>query len=71
MAQMFCHLGFEVRGKWYTVGEFHSEDSPSNLYGRLWDIRGRPNEYDLGVIETNAAGLAFVLEYEKERARET
>jgi hypothetical protein len=69
MAQMFCHLGFEVRGKWYTVGEFHDEDSPSNLYGCLGDIRGRPNEHDLGVIEANASGLAFVLEHEKEDAK--
>ena len=68
MAQMFRHLGFEVRGTWYTVGEFHDEDSPSNLYGCLGDIRGRPNEHDLGVIESNAAGLAFVLEHQKESA---
>ena len=68
MAQMFRHLGFEVRGKWYTVGEFHDEDSSSNLYGCLGDIRGRPNEHDLGVIESNAAGLAFVLEHQKKSA---
>lgn len=66
LAQMLRHLGFEVRGTWYTVGEFHDEDSPSNLYGRLGDIRGRPNEHDLGVIESNAAGLAFVLAHQKE-----
>lgn len=71
LAQMFCHLGFEVRGTWYTVGEFHEEDSASNLYGRLGDIRGRPNEHDLGVIESNAAGLAFVLEHEKASAEES
>jgi len=66
LAQMFRHLGFQVRGKWYTVGEFHGErDSEANLYGFLGDIRGRPDEHDLGVIERNAAGLAFVLEHEK------
>ncbi|MFP3895770.1 MAG: flavodoxin family protein [Anaerolineales bacterium] len=70
MAQMFRHLGFEIRGKWYTVGEFHDENSPSNLYGRLGDIRGRPNAHDLGVIQSNAAGLAFVLEHEKVSAEE-
>ncbi len=70
MAQMFRHLRFEVRGTWYTVGEFHDENSPSNLYGRLGDIRGRPNAHDLGVIESNAAGLAFVLEHEKVSAEE-
>ena len=67
LAQMFRHLGFAVRGIWYTVGEFH-EDRPGefNLYGFLGDIRGRPNEHDLGVAESNAAGLAFVLNHEKE-----
>lgn len=71
MAQMFRHLGFEIRGKWYTVGEFHDEGSPSNLYGRLGDIRGRPNTHDLGVIESNASGLAFVLEHQKESVEES
>ena len=66
LAQMFRHLGFQVRGIWYTVGEFHDPESQMNLYGFLGDIRGRPNEYDLGVARTNAAGLAFVLAYEKE-----
>ncbi|MBC7235200.1 MAG: flavodoxin domain-containing protein [Chloroflexi bacterium] len=69
MAQMFRHLGFEVRGIWYAVGEFHDDRSAeNNLYGWLGDIRGRPNEHDLGVIESNAAGLAFVLDHLK-RAR--
>jgi len=71
LAQMFRHLGFQVRGKWYTVGEFpHGPDSELNLYGFLGDIRGRPNEHDLGVIESNAAGLAFVLEHEKAALKE-
>jgi len=66
LAQMFRHLGFQVRGEWYTVGEFHhGPESELNLYGFLGDIRGRPNEHDLGVIESNAAGLAFVLKHEK------
>ena len=66
LAQMFRHLGFQVRGVWYTVGVFHAERMPElNLYGFLGDIRGRPDEHDLGVIERNAAGLAFVLAHEK------
>ena len=66
LAQMFRHLGYQVRGLWYTVGAFHGEArADANLYGFLGDIRGRPNEHDLGVIESNAAGLAFVLAHEK------
>lgn len=66
LAQMFRHLGFQLRGIWYTVGEFHADRAPElNLYGFLGDIRGRPDEHDLGVIERNAAGLAFVLAHEK------
>ena len=66
LAQMLRHLGFQVRGVWYTVGEFHDEDQGErNLYGYLGDIRGRPNSHDLGVIESNAASLAVVLEHEK------
>ena len=66
IAQTFRHLGYDVRGTWYTVGAFHENSNPRlNLYGRLGDIRGRPNEHDLGVIEANAYGLAFVLSQEK------
>jgi hypothetical protein len=66
LLQTFRHLGYDVRGVWYTVGAFHEKSDPGlNLYGRLGDIRGRPNEHDLGVIESNAAGLAFVLNHEK------
>jgi multimeric flavodoxin WrbA len=66
LAQTFRHLGYGVRGVWYTVGAFHENSNPRlNLYGRLGDIRGRPNAHDLGVIEANAYGLATVLRYEK------
>jgi len=66
ISQTFRHLGYDVRGVWYTVGAFHDRSDPLlNLYGRLGDIRGRPNEHDLGVIESNAYGLAFVLGQEK------
>lgn len=66
LAQTFRHLGYDVRAVWYTVGEFHDNMNPRlNLYGRLGDIRGRPNAHDLGVIETNAYGLARVLSHEK------
>jgi len=66
LAQTFRHLGYDVRAAWYTVGEFHDNMNPRlNLYGRLGDIRGRPNAHDLGVIETNAYGLACGLKHEK------
>jgi len=67
LAQFLRHLGSAVRGVWYTVGAFHGgEDDPRNQHGFLGDIRGRPNEHDLGVVEANAAGLAHVLCYEKD-----
>lgn len=66
IAQTFRHLGYDVRAVWYTVGAFHEHMHPDlNLYGRLGDIRGRPNAHDLGVMETNGYGLAFVLGHEK------
>lgn len=46
MAQFFEHLGFEVLGEWYTIGEFHGRNDRSTQ-GRLGDIRGRPNAEDL------------------------
>ncbi len=42
MAQLFEHLGFDVAGQWYVVGEFHNGNE-LNTMGRLGDIRGRPN----------------------------
>jgi len=66
MAQLLAHLGYQIRGCWYTIGAFH-ESAPAelNLYGFLGDIRGRPNEADLGVIRANAYGIGFVLAHEK------
>jgi hypothetical protein len=43
------HLGFDVAGEWYVVGEFHGRESESTQ-GRLGDIRGRPNQQDLDQI---------------------
>jgi flavodoxin len=67
MAQALRHLGRQIRGAWYTVGAFHGNrpgDREHNLLGWLGDIRGRPNEHDLGVIESNARGLAHILQHE-------
>lgn len=64
LAQALRHWGRQVRGVWYTVGAFHGDSNREhNLLGWLGDIRGRPNEHDLGVIESNARGLAYVLQH--------
>jgi flavodoxin len=56
IGQFFEHIGFNVAGKWYTVGEFHGREELSTR-GRLGDIRGRPNQQDLAEIEGNVAAL--------------
>jgi hypothetical protein len=56
MGQFFEHLGFDVAGRWYTVGEFHGREDISTR-GRLGDIRGRPNREDLAAIENNVMAL--------------
>ena len=48
MAQLFDHLGFDLLGEWYFVGEYRPEGFQEfNVSGRLGDIRGRPNADDL------------------------
>jgi multimeric flavodoxin WrbA len=65
MAQALRHVGRQIRGAWYTVGAFHGDpDREHNRLGWLGDIRGRPNEHDLGVIKSNARGLAYLLQHE-------
>ncbi len=56
MAQLFEHLGFEVAGEWYVVGEFHNGNE-LNTMGRLGDIRGRPNEEDLAGVRSEVSRL--------------
>jgi flavodoxin len=56
VGQFFEHIGFNVAGKWYTVGEFHGREEFSTK-GRLGDIRGRPNRKDLAEIEKNVSAL--------------
>lgn len=55
--QFLEHLGFNVIGEWYVVGEFHGSKEASTK-GRLGDIRGRPNEDDLAKVKRDAAKLA-------------
>ncbi len=56
MAQLFAHLGYEVLGEWYVVGEFHGREDHSTL-GRLGDIRGRPNAADLAEVEAKTRAV--------------
>jgi flavodoxin len=56
MRQFFEHIGFEVAGEWYIVGEVHGSEEASTK-GKLGDIRGRPNEQDLAQVENDACHL--------------
>ena len=56
MGQFFEHLGFEVAGEWYIVGEFHGSEQAS-MMGKLGDIRGRPNEQDLSKVRNDVSKL--------------
>ena len=56
LGQFFEHLGFAVKGEWYTVGEFHGREELSTA-GRLGNIKGRPDENDLAEIEKNVQEL--------------
>ena len=56
LGQFFEHLGFDLAGEWYTVGEFHNSEENSTK-GRLGDIRGRPNQQDLDEIASNVNEL--------------
>jgi hypothetical protein len=60
------HLGFDVKAKWYVAGDFRGvfeENSPYNIEGRLGDIRGRPNAWDLAKVENDAAELVRKLRF--------
>ncbi len=56
LGQFFAHIGFSVRGEWYTVGEFHN-NLKNSTEGRLGNIVGRPNEADLAEIRENVRHL--------------
>ena len=56
LGQFFEHLGFEIKGEWYTVGEFHGRTDLSTA-GKLGNLIGRPNEDDLAEVERNVHEL--------------
>jgi flavodoxin len=60
MGQLFDHLGFEIIGEWYVVGEFHGKLQPLSISGRLGNIVGRPNEADLQDIAEKVKGILRV-----------
>jgi len=57
MGQLFDHLGFDIIGEWYFVGEFHGGFRDFSKKGKLGDITGRPNENDLNEISEMVKGI--------------
>lgn len=55
--QFLEHLGFEVLDEWYELGEFNGWEQGS-VAGRSGDVRGRPDDDDLLLVELRAARLA-------------
>jgi hypothetical protein len=54
--QFFDHLGFEVEGEWYVLGEFHGKVDNSTK-GRLGDIRGKPTPEELRKVKEDTIRL--------------
>lgn len=58
MGQLFDHLGYQIIGEWYIVGEYVSESlKEHNISGRLGDIRGKPNENDFQEVAEKVKGI--------------
>jgi flavodoxin len=64
LGQFFEHLGFDVLGEWYVLGEFHGSETASTG-GRMGDIRGRPNEDDVAQVRADASQLAAGLGHQR------
>jgi hypothetical protein len=60
MGQLFDHLGYEIIGEWFIVGEFHGKLAYLSESGRLGNIQGRPNEGDLREIAEKVRGILRV-----------
>jgi flavorubredoxin len=60
MGQLFDHLGYDIMGEWYVVGEFHGKLQHLSISGRLGNIVGRPNEADLQDISEKVIGILRV-----------
>ena len=58
MGQLFDHLGYDIVGEWYVIGEYLAERLQSHsVNGRLGDIRNRPNEADLSDVDQRVTGI--------------
>lgn len=60
IVQFFEHLGFNILDEWYEIGEFHGWDD-GNKKGLMGDIRGRPNDEDLKLVELKTIQLTKML----------
>lgn len=60
MGQLFDHLGFEIVGEWFLVGEYHGKFKDFSVGGRLGDIQGRPNAADLADLAEKVKGVLLV-----------
>ena len=60
MGQLFDHLGFEIVGEWYMVGEYHGKYKEFSVGGRLGNIQGRPNDADLYDLAEKVKGVMGV-----------
>jgi flavodoxin len=58
MGQAFEHEGIRVVEEWPVVGDFPEIKDPFyNTAGRLGDVTGRPNDYDLRIVAGQTSGL--------------
>jgi len=58
MGQAFEHEGIRVVEEWPVVGDFPEIKDPFyNTAGRLGDVTGRPNNYDLRIVAGQTSGL--------------
>ena len=60
MGQLFDHLGYEILGEWFIVGEFHGKLAYLSTSGRLGNIQGRPDERDLQEVAEKVIGILRV-----------
>lgn len=60
MGQLFDHLGYDIIGEWFFVGEFHGRLQHLSTTGRLGNIAGRPNDSDLRDIYQRTLGILAV-----------
>ena len=60
LSSFMQHLGYQVVDEWHVVGSFHNNEQLSTC-GRMGDIRGRPDDRDLGEIQCRVRGILSAL----------